>query len=141
WVSTNTGTPKGCPPPHPWVRSNVLRPVTKAPVVLLVSRRYSAVCGETLKTISVPGSRYSVSPPKYQAKSRSPPSPIDASGPSFGPAINPSSDVACPVRTFPMAWFSYSVHSLSSGIDWLDVLPGEGGDAAGEPGVGSFHSA
>jgi hypothetical protein len=53
-------------------------------------------------TISVPGSRYSVSPPKYQPKSRSPPSPMGASGPSLGPAINPSSDVECPVRTFPM---------------------------------------
>ena len=46
-------------------------------------------------------SRYSVSPPKYQAKSRSPPSPIDASGPSFGPAIKPSSDVACPYGLSP----------------------------------------
>jgi hypothetical protein len=106
WVRTKTGTPKGCPPPHPRVRSNVLRPVTKAPVVVLVSRRYSAVCGATLNTISVPGSLYSVSPPMYHAKSRSPPLPIGASGPSFGPAINPSSDVACPVRTFAMAFFS-----------------------------------
>ena len=48
-------------------------------------------------------------PLKYQAKSRSPPSPIGASAPSFGPAINPSSDVACPVRIFPMASFSYPV--------------------------------
>src|SRR3954469_9598331 len=28
----------------------------QGPVVVLVSRRYSAVCGETLNTISVPGS-------------------------------------------------------------------------------------
>jgi hypothetical protein len=27
---------------------------------------------------------------------------MGASGPSFGPAIKPSSDVECPVRTFPM---------------------------------------
>src|SRR5205085_6987085 len=108
----------------PRVRSNVLRPVTKAPVVVLVSRRYSAVCGATLNTISVPGSLYSVSPPMYHAKSRSPPLPIGASGPSFGPAINPSSDVACPVRTFPMASFSYSVHPPLRGsqLSWA-LLP------------------
>src|SRR4051795_4850741 len=23
WVRTKTGTPRGCPPPHPWVRSKV----------------------------------------------------------------------------------------------------------------------
>src|SRR3954451_6757938 len=86
----------------PCVRSNVLRPVTNAPVVVRVWRRNSAVCGATLNTISVPGSLYSVSPPKYQPKSRSPPSPMGVSGPSFGPAINPSSDVECPVRTFPI---------------------------------------
>src|SRR5215211_9179668 len=57
---------------------------------------------ETLKTMSVPGSRYSVSPPPYQAKSRSPPSPMGAAGPSFGPLMNPSSETASPVRTFPM---------------------------------------
>src|SRR3954464_8523901 len=124
WVRTKTGTPKGCPPPHPRVRSNVRRPVTKAPVVVLVSRRYSAVCGETLNTISVPGSLYSASPPMYQAKRRSPPLPIGASRPSFGPAINPSSDVACPVRTFPMASFSYSVHPPLGGsqLSWA-LLP------------------
>src|SRR3982751_3014438 len=124
WVRTKTGTPNGCPPPHPRVRSNVLRPVTKAPVVALVSRRYSAVCGETLNTISVPGSLYSVSPPMYQAKSRSPPLPIGASSDLFGPAINPSSDVACPVRTFPMASFSYSVHPPLGGsqLSWA-LLP------------------
>src|SRR3982751_508877 len=124
WVRTKTGTPKGCPPPHPLVRSNVRRPVTKAPVVVLVSRRYSAVCGETLNTISVPGSLYSVSPPMYQAKRRSPPLPIGASSDLFGPAINPSSDVACPVRTFPMASFSYSVHPPLGGsqLSWA-LLP------------------
>src|SRR5689334_8174046 len=101
-LTTKTGTSKGCLPPHPWVRSNVLRPNTNAPVVSRVSRRNSAVCGETLKTMSVPGSRYSVSPAPYQAKSRSPPTPMGASGPSFGPLINPSSETASPVRTFPM---------------------------------------
>src|SRR3712207_3172353 len=83
WVTTKTGTSKGCLPPHPLVRSNVLRPVTKAPVVLCVSRRSSALSGETLNTTSVPGSLYSVSPPEYHAKSCSPPSPRGASRPSF----------------------------------------------------------
>jgi hypothetical protein len=46
----------------PMVRSNVLRPKTNAPVVLRVSARYSAVPAETMKTMSVPGSLYSVSP-------------------------------------------------------------------------------
>src|SRR5512132_3057604 len=55
-----------------------------------------------MKTMSVPGIEYSVSPPAYHAKSRSPPSPMGASAPSFGPLINPSSETASPVRTFPM---------------------------------------
>jgi hypothetical protein len=72
------------------------------PVVLRVSARYSAVCAETMKTMSLPGSLYSVSPAEYHANSFSPPTPIGASGPSFGPAINPSSETESPVRTFPM---------------------------------------
>ena len=111
WVTTKTGTSKGCLPPHPLVRSNVLRPVTNAPVVLRVSRRSSALSGETLNTISVLGSLYSVSPPEYHAKSRSPPSPRGASGPSFGPARKQSSDVECPVRTLPCS-FSFPDHRL-----------------------------
>ena len=75
---------------------------TNAPVVSRGSRRNSAVGAETLKTMSVSGSRYSVSPAPYQATSRSPPTPMGASGPSFGPLINPSSETASPVRTFPM---------------------------------------
>jgi hypothetical protein len=55
--------------------SNVLRPVTDAPLVFSTSRRSSVLCDETLKTFSVPGKPYSVSPPEYHAKSRSPPSP------------------------------------------------------------------
>ena len=43
WLTTKSGTSKGCLPPHPWVRSNVLRPVTNAPVVVRVSRSSSAV--------------------------------------------------------------------------------------------------
>src|SRR5919107_3555074 len=121
WVTTKTGTSKGCLPPHPLVRSNVLRPVTNAPVVLRVSRRSSALSGETLNTISVLGSLYSVSPPEYHAKSRSPPSPRGASGPSFGPAINPSSDVECPVRTLPM-FVLLSRPSSSQGLLPLPIL-------------------
>src|SRR5215212_8991693 len=49
---------------HPSVRSNVLRPVTNAPVEGL-SLRSSAVCADTLNATSVPGSLYSVSPPVY----------------------------------------------------------------------------
>jgi hypothetical protein len=86
----------------PTLRSNVRRPNTNAPVVLRVSARYSAVCAETMKTTSLPGSLYSVSPAEYHANSFSPPTPIGASGPSFGPAINPSSETESPVRTFPM---------------------------------------
>ena len=89
-------------PPHPLVMSNVLRPVTNAPILLCASRRSSALCGETMNTISVPGSLYSVSPREYHAKSRSPPSPRGRSGPSFGPAMKPSSDIDNPVETFPM---------------------------------------
>jgi hypothetical protein len=96
------GTPKGRLPPHPLVMSNVLRPVTIAPILLCASRRSSALCGKSLNTISVPGSLYSVSPPEYHAKSRSPPSPSGDPGPSLGPATKPSSDIESPVATFPM---------------------------------------
>jgi hypothetical protein len=89
-------------PPHPWVRSNVLLPNTNAPVVSRVSLRNSAVCAATMKTISVSGILYSVSPAEYQATSLSPPTPMGASGPSFGPLMNPSSETESPVRTFPM---------------------------------------
>ena len=54
---------QGGQPPHPLVMSNVLRPVTNAPILLCASRSSSALCGETPNTISVPGSLYSVSPP------------------------------------------------------------------------------
>src|SRR5918997_4274003 len=89
-------------PPHPLVMSNVLRPVTNAPILLCASRRSSALCGETLKTISVPGNLYSVSPLEYHAKSRSPPSPRGRSGPSFAPAMKPSSEIESPVEILPM---------------------------------------
>jgi hypothetical protein len=92
-------------PPHPLVMSNVLRPVTNAPILLCAFRRSSALTGETLNTISVPGNLYSVSPPEYQAKSRSPPSPSGDSGPSFGPAMKPSSDIESPVETLPKIIF------------------------------------
>ena len=83
----------------------------QGPVVLRVSSRYSAVCGETMKTMSVPGILYSVSPAEYQAKSLSPPTPMGASGLSFGPAINPSSETESPVRTFPSPFsFPYLNH-------------------------------
>src|SRR5215218_6187799 len=96
------GYAQGGLPPHPLVISNVLRPVTNAPILLCASRRSSTLCGETLTTISVPGSLYSVSPPEYHAKSRSPPSPRGDPGPSFGPAMKPSSDIDNPVETIPM---------------------------------------
>src|SRR4051794_8871296 len=55
-----------------------------------------------MKTMSVPGILYSVSPAEYQAKSLSPPTPMGASGRSFGPLMNPSSETESPVRTFPI---------------------------------------
>jgi hypothetical protein len=99
-------------PPHPLVMSNVLRPVTNAPILLCASRRSPALCGEIMNTISVPGNLYSVSPLEYHAKSRSPPSPRGCSGPSFGPAMKPSSDIESPVATFPMTSFSFLDHRL-----------------------------
>src|SRR5215212_7289661 len=72
-------------------------------------------------TISVLGSLYSVSPPEYHDKSRSPPSPKGASGPSFGPAIKPSSDVECPVRTLPM-FVLLSRPSSAQGLMPLPIL-------------------
>src|SRR5215207_3375802 len=54
-------------------------------------------------------------------KSLSPPSPMGASGPSLGPAIHPSSDIECPVRTFPMASFSFPDHRLL-GVCWPYVF-------------------
>src|SRR4029450_6234818 len=54
-----------------------------------------------MKTMSLPGILYSVSPAPYHARSLSPPTPMGASGVSFGPAINPSSETESPVRPFP----------------------------------------
>src|SRR5205823_11614976 len=56
-----------------------------------------------MKTMSVPGSLYSVSPAEYHAKSLSPPTPMGASGPSFGPLMNPSIETESPVRTLPIS--------------------------------------
>src|SRR5215208_7169976 len=44
-----------------------------------------------------------MSPLEYQSKSRIPPSPSGCSGPSFGPAMNPSSDIVSPEVTLPMS--------------------------------------
>ncbi len=96
------GYAQGGLPPHPLVISNVLRPVTNAPILLCAFLRSSALCVEILNTISVPGSLYSVSPPEYHAKSRSPPSPRGDPAASFGPAMKPFSDIESPVATFPM---------------------------------------
>ena len=85
------------------VMSNVLRPVTNTPILLCASRRSSALCGETMNTISVPGNLYSVSPREYHSKSRSPPSPRGRAGPSLGPAMKPSSDMVNPTETFPIS--------------------------------------
>jgi hypothetical protein len=82
--------------------SNVLRPVTNAPILSFTSRRSSTLWGEILKTIPVPGISYSVSPPEYHSKSSSPPSPRGLSGPSSGPAIKPSSDIVSPTATLPI---------------------------------------
>src|SRR5215217_6354653 len=131
-LTTKTGTSKGCLPPHPWVRSKVRRPNTNAPVISRVSRRNSAVWAETLKTMSVPGSRYSVSPAPYHATSRSPPCPMGASGPSFGPLINPSSETASPVRTFPMfVLLPHCLHEVSGPQLGRHESPQVGGQASG----------
>src|SRR5215217_4709725 len=75
FLRDRVGKPNGGLPPHPPEMSNALRPVTHAPIVSSTSRRSSALCGDTLNTNSVPGNPYSVWPPEYHAKSRSPPSP------------------------------------------------------------------
>ena len=67
-------------------------------------RRNSAVCGATLNTISVPGSLYSVSPAQStRPKAARRPHPWVLQDRRSAQRMNPSSDVACPVRTFPMA--------------------------------------
>ena len=101
-VTTKTGTSKGCLPCHPFAISKVLRPITKAPIVLTDSRRWLALAAETLETISPLGQKNSVSPLEYHLNSRSPPSPKGFSGPSFGPARNPSSDIHNDTTTFPI---------------------------------------
>src|SRR5215218_5672633 len=81
--------------------SNVLRPVTIAPIEENTSCSISAAWDETLTVIPPLGTTYSVSPLEYQSKSRIPPSPSGCSGPSFGPAMNPSSDIVSPEVTMP----------------------------------------
>src|SRR5215211_1060612 len=82
--------------------SNVLRPVTIAAIQENASCRISAAWDETLNVIPRLGTTESVSPLEYQSKSRIPPSPSGCSGPSFGPAMNPSSDIVSPEVTLPM---------------------------------------
>src|SRR5215207_4528013 len=93
----------GCLPPQPFVMSNVLRPVTIAPIEENASCSISAAWDETLNVISPLGATKSVSPLEYQSKSRIPPSPKGCSSPSFGPAIIPSSDIVSPEVTLPMS--------------------------------------
>src|SRR5215216_3753863 len=93
----------GCLPPQPFVMSNVLRPVTIAPIEENASCSISAAWDETLNVISPLGATKSVSPLEYQSKRRIPPSPSGCSGPSFGPAMNPSSDIVSPEVTLPMS--------------------------------------
>src|SRR5262245_20143491 len=100
-VTIKHGVPGGWPP-QPLAMSNVLRPHTPAPYVPNASLRSSALCGETLSTILPSEIGISVLPLKYHVKSRSPPSPKPFSGPSFGPATNPSSDMVMLKTTFPM---------------------------------------
>src|SRR5262245_10072936 len=83
--------------------SNVLRPDTSAPTLLYCSRIIAALAAETLDVIVLLGTTNSVSPAEYQAKSRIPPSPSGCSGPSFGPAMKPSSDMVRLVVTLPIA--------------------------------------
>src|SRR5215217_2755189 len=96
-------SPIGCLRPQPFVMSNVLRPVTIAPIEENASCSISAAWDETLNVIPPLGTTYSVSPLEYQSKSRIPPSPKGCSGPSFGPAMNPSSDIVSPLVTLPMS--------------------------------------
>src|SRR3712207_4630485 len=96
-------SPMGCLPPQPFVMSNVLRPVTMAPIESNAPRSISAAWDETSNVISPLGTTKSVSPLEYQSKSRIPRSPRGCSGPSVGPAMNPSSDIVSPEVTLPMA--------------------------------------
>src|SRR6476620_6291158 len=101
WVTTKLGVPGGWPP-QPCAISKVLRPHTPAPYLANASFRTSALCGDTLSTIWPSEIGTSVLPLKYHVNSWSPPSPSPFSGPSFGPATNPSSDTVMLNTTFPM---------------------------------------
>src|SRR5436190_7316873 len=94
-VRTNTGTPSGWRPPHACVLSNSPRPTTSAPALFQISRRCSALASDVLNTHRPPTVGNSTSPLKYQSKS-GPTSPD-------GSAMNPSSDIAPPALTVPMA--------------------------------------
>src|SRR5215208_5684535 len=97
----------GCLPPQPFVMSNVLRPVTIAPIEENASCSISAAWDETLNVMSPLGATKSVSPLEYQSKSLIPPSPSGCSGTSLGPAMNPSSDIVSPEVTLPMSLLSF----------------------------------
>src|SRR5580765_1825478 len=95
WVRTNTGTPSGWSPPQACVLSNSPRPTTSAPALFQISRRCCALAAEVMNTHRPPAVGNSTSPLKYQSKS-GPTSPD-------GSAMNPSSDIAAPALTVPMA--------------------------------------
>src|SRR5262245_59835401 len=95
------GDPGGFPP-QACAISNVLRPHTPAPSLLNASFINSALCFETLSGGTPSDIKTSVSPLKYQLNRPSPPSPRPFSGPSFGPATKPSSDMVILNVTFPM---------------------------------------
>src|SRR5207302_10087045 len=85
-----------------------------SPVPRNLSRAASALSRESLSVIVPLGIVNSVSPLKNHSKSSSPPSPNGCSGLSFGPSMNPSSDVENPAITLPMAMLlSFSLLRVS----------------------------
>jgi hypothetical protein len=81
WVTTNTGAwYVGSSPHGPTPTSNIVRPVTSAPVV--ANRSSSKARDSSLDF-----------PANIQSCSRPPPSPIGLSTPTRGPATKPSSDI------------------------------------------------
>ena len=91
-----------------------------------------------MNTISVPGNLYSVSPPEYHAKSRSPPSPSGDPGPSLGPAMKPSSDIESPVVTFPMFVLLSLTHPVRVAFNGIARL---GAEASADGWSGGWRSS
>ena len=97
WVRRKNGAPAGWCPPHPLAMSKVRRPVMTAPQANSSSATARLAGGGQKRSSGPTGSL----PAVHHSKRRPPPSPSGLSGPSLGPAMNPSIDIESATTTLP----------------------------------------